>query len=80
MSMTSFAILATEGGERPEFHLPIPAWSYGALALAIFLILLGVVWSFRNAGHTLMTQPDIVEHGHGTAPGAPTPGGHGSAH
>lgn len=79
MSMTSFALPASEGGgHEVVWHLPIPAWSYGALALAIFLILLGVVWSFRNSGHTYMTQPDVVEHDHGPASAAP--GGHGSAH
>lgn len=79
MSLTSFAYLAAEGGEsggHMEWHLPMPAWSYGALALAVFLILLGVVWSFRNSGHTYMSEPDIVEHGHGGT----VPGGHGSAH
>lgn len=93
MSMTSLPILAAEGGgHEMVWQLPIPAWSYGALSLAIFVILLGVVWSFRNAGHTYMTQPDIVEHGPATGPehdlGAeagyrhdgPGPGGHGSAH
>lgn len=76
MWMTSVAILAAEGGSEMEWELPMPNWAYGALALAVFLILLGVVWSFRNAGHTYMTQPDVVEHDHGPA----APGGHGSAH
>ncbi|MCA0438065.1 MAG: hypothetical protein M9891_18740 [Austwickia sp.] len=81
MSMTSFAFLAAEegghGGGHTVWQLPMPAWAYGALALAIFFILLGVVWSFRNMGHTYMTQPDVVDHGPG---GHPTQGGYGSAH
>jgi hypothetical protein len=28
--------------------LPIPAWSYGAIAFGSFMVLLGVLWSFRN--------------------------------
>jgi hypothetical protein len=50
------------------------------VALAIFIILLGVVWSFRNSGHTYMTQPDVVDHGHGAGQGGAATGGHGSAH
>ncbi len=84
MSMTSFAALAAESGghgHEAVWELPIPAWSYGAIALAAFLLLLGIAWVFRNAGHTLMTAPDVREHGapgdhgHGT-----TRDGHGSAH
>ncbi len=82
MSMTSFAILANEGGgHEVVWHLPMPAWAYGALALAIFIVLLGVVWSFRNMGHTYMTQPDVVPHSPGhDAGGHSASGGHGSAH
>jgi hypothetical protein len=28
--------------------LPMPAWAFGAIALASFMVLLGVLWSFRN--------------------------------
>ncbi len=36
-------------------ELPMASWVYGALALAGFLLLLAVLWSFRNTGHK-MTQ------------------------
>lgn len=85
MAMMSLAQLAAaEGGGEAEqlWHLPIPAWSYGAIALAIFLLLLGLVWSFRNMAHTLMYgrngQP-VTSSGVGTRP-APGAKGHGMPH
>jgi hypothetical protein len=48
MSFTpTIATLATAGTltARP---LPMPDWSYGVIAFASFLVLLGVLWSFRN--------------------------------
>lgn len=48
MSFTStVATLASAGTLTPR-QLPIPAWSFGAIAFAAFLVLLGVLWSFRN--------------------------------
>ncbi len=87
MSMISLALLAAaegEGGEHAEqlWDLPIPAWSYGALSLAIFLLLLGLVWSFRNMAHTLMYGRDgqpVTSSGVGTRP-APGAKGHGTPH
>jgi len=60
--------------------LPMPDVLYGVLAFAVFLLLLGITWMFRNAGHTLMVGPDTVEHGkhrasgHGTSEGGTGPG------
>lgn len=79
--------LATESGGESHvvWHLPIPAYMYGVIAVAVFLLLLGIAWTFRNAAHTLMTGPDVVEHGHdrhsaeASSHGA-TPGGAGSGH
>lgn len=32
-----------------ENHLPMPHWMYGGLAMLVFLVLLGVCWTFRNS-------------------------------
>ncbi len=78
--------LAMESGEGSHvvWHLPIPEYMYGVIAITVFMLLLGITWTFRNAAHTLMTQPDVVEHGHGrhrseAASHQATPGGDGSA-
>ncbi|WP_446665568.1 hypothetical protein [Flexivirga sp. B27] len=49
---SSLVQLATDSSvpKLEENHLPMPHWMYGALAMVIFLLLLGIVWSFRNAG------------------------------
>ena len=40
-------------------ELPMPSWAYGAIALACFLALLGVLWSFRNTA----ARYDKPDHG-----------------
>ncbi|WP_162872784.1 hypothetical protein [Austwickia chelonae] len=80
MSMTSVAMMVSGSGghgHEPVWDLPIPAWSYGAIALAAFMLLLFVTWCFRNAGHTLMEASDVVAHGQGSSDGS-TRDGHGS--
>ena len=48
MSFTpTVASLATAGTETAR-QLPMPAWAYGAIAFGSFVVLLGVLWSFRN--------------------------------
>ena len=48
MSFTpTVAALATAGTETLR-DLPMPAWAYGAIAFGCFVVLLGVLWSFRN--------------------------------
>jgi hypothetical protein len=82
MSFTpTVATLATAGTERLR-ELPMPAWAYGAIALASFLLLLGVLWTFRNTAAKYDT-PVRAEQGpggrHGDVPGshgAADPGGH----
>ena len=76
--MPTVVSLASAGTETVR-ELPIPAWSYGALALAGFMLLLGVLWSFRNTAVKYDT-PIRVTHegqsdGHG-ANGANGPGAH----
>ena len=47
MSFTSTAAsLATVGA--PGVETPAPAWAYGLTAFACFMVLLGVLWCFRN--------------------------------
>jgi len=31
-----------------ENHLPMPHWTYGIIAFCVFLLLLGILWTFRN--------------------------------
>ena len=45
--MSTVATLATAGTLTVR-ELPIPSWAYGAIAFASFLVLLGVLWTFRN--------------------------------
>jgi hypothetical protein len=48
MSLMSAAItLATADALKPR-ALPMSTWAYGGIALAAFLALLGVLWTFRN--------------------------------
>jgi hypothetical protein len=48
MSFTSAAaMLATADALKPR-ALPMSTWAYGGIALAAFLALLGVLWTFRN--------------------------------
>ncbi len=82
MSMMLLAQLATAEGAEVAWELPIPAMAYGAITLAIFLALLGLVWMFRNMAHTLMYGKDgrpVTSSGVGTRP-APGAKGHGMPH
>ncbi len=56
--MSMIAALAQEGDNA----LPMPAASYGLMALVFFALLLGVTWAFRNT-HQKVAPPS--EHGHG---------------
>ena len=42
-TVTTFATVGSEGLESPP-----PAWAFGVTAFACFVVLLGVLWSFRN--------------------------------
>jgi hypothetical protein len=79
MSFTpTAATLATAGTLTPR-ALPMPAWSYGVIAFAGFLVLLGVLWTFRNTAAKYDT-PIRVRHddvgGAQGSRGAPDPGAH----
>ncbi len=46
---TVAGILASASeAEMTEIELPIPALAFGLITLAIFLVLLGVTFSFKN--------------------------------
>ena len=48
MLFTSTAVaMATVDALKPRV-LPLPTLAYGGIALAAFLALLGVLWTFRN--------------------------------
>ena len=56
--MSTAATLATAETAKLR-ELPLPTWAYGAIALASFLALLGVLWSFRNSA----AKYDKPDHG-----------------
>ena len=76
MFIPTVAALATAGTEKVH-QLPMSPYAFGALAFASFLLLLGVLWSFRNTAAKYDT-PIRVRHDdagdqqgpHGTDPGA----------
>jgi hypothetical protein len=82
MSLTStVASLAAAGAEGLDS--PPPTWAFGVTAFAFFLVLLGVLWSFRNTAAkydppaTLKTaRPHRDTHGAHGSPGATDHGAH----
>ncbi|MBC9956867.1 hypothetical protein [Yimella sp. cx-51] len=68
--MTS-RVLAFAAEEVPPLHhneLPMPHWMYGAIALAVFMLMFGVLWSFRNTAPKMSEQHDAhgSQHAHGS--------------
>jgi len=78
MFIPTVAALATAGTEKVH-QLPMSPYAFGALAFASFLVLLGVLWSFRNTAAKYDT-PIPVRHGEPggqhASPGATDPGAH----
>ena len=79
MSFTpTVASLSTAGTEKLR-ELPMPAWAYGAIAFGCFVVLLGVLWSFRHTAAKYDT-PVRVRHDDSGDPqgsrGATDPGAH----
>jgi hypothetical protein len=58
-------------------ELPIPAWAFGAIAAAVFLVLLFVAWSYKDVAnrHGHRAAPDAASHA-----GAPGATHHGTGH
>ena len=42
-------------------ELPMPPWAFGVIAFGCFLVLLGVLWSFRNTA-ARYDKPDPGAH------------------
>lgn len=49
---SSLVQIATDSSvpKLEEHHLPMPHWMYGGIAMLVFLLLLGILWTFRNSG------------------------------
>ena len=58
-------------------ELPMPTWAFGAIAIVVFLLLLGVTWSYKDVAnrHSHRSAPDAASHA-----GAPGATHHGSGH
>ncbi|WP_022885226.1 hypothetical protein [Glaciibacter superstes] len=67
------AVLAEAG----HVELPMPTWAYGAIALAIFLALGIVLWTWRDVAnrHQAKGKAYAAAHGGGTHD-SPEHGGH----
>ncbi len=63
--MTSRVLTLIAEPDVPALHeneLPMAHLAYGVIAFIVFLVMLGVLWSFRN------TSPKVSEQdGHGSA-------------
>jgi hypothetical protein len=76
--MPTAATLATVGTEKLR-ELPMPAWVFGAIAFASFLLLLGVLWTFRNTAAKYDTPVRVYNGDTGSSHGShgpPDPGAH----
>jgi hypothetical protein len=61
MSFTSTVATLAAAGTEEVRALPMPDWAFGAIAFASFMVLLGVLWSFRNTAARFDT-PIRVSH------------------
>ena len=61
MSFTSTAAALATAETLKLRELPMPALAYGAIALASFIALLGVLWFFRNTA-AKYDKPDPGAH------------------
>jgi hypothetical protein len=76
--MPTVATLATPGTLTVR-ELPMPPWAYGVIAFASFLVLLGVLWTFRNTAAKYDTPVSIRRDDSGDPsgpPGTTSPGAH----
>ena len=62
-------------GEEHARTLPMPAVAYGIVAFAVFLLALGVLWSFRNTAAKIPTS-GATGHGDGHGGEVDVHGGH----
>lgn len=71
MSLTSTATTLVAAQE-----LPMPEWAFGGVALGGFLLLLGVLWTFRNTAARHDTPIRVTEDARRDAHGPTDPGAH----
>lgn len=71
MSTTVLTVMAGVLAAAEGIELPMPTWLYGVIAWILFMIALGVLWSFRGTAQKYADQADDQAHPfHGTHPGA----------
>ena len=79
MSFMPTVATLTAPGTLTVRELPMSSWAYGAIAFASFLVLLGVLWTFRNTAAKYDT-PVRVRHDESGDPfgprGTADPGAH----
>ncbi|WP_348787609.1 hypothetical protein [Leifsonia sp. NPDC080035] len=58
-------------------ELPMPTWAFGVIAIVVFLLLLGVCWSYKDVAnrHGHRSAADAASHA-----GAPGATHHGTGH
>ena len=71
--LSTLATFAAEAGSHVE--LPVPTFVYGLIALAVFTMMLGALFAFRQAATKVPTAQNTTPHGDhdGPAPGARDP-------
>ncbi len=80
-TLTDFVRVLTEEGGAAHAGRPLPMepWVYGAIAVAVMILLLGLTWMFRHTAQ-VMIEGDNRPHGHGPAHTAPADGTSGGGH
>ena len=61
MLYTSTATALATAGTASVRDMPMPPWAFGAIAFGCFIVLLGVLWSFRNTA-ARYDKPDPGAH------------------
>jgi hypothetical protein len=79
MLFTSTAATLASAGTEKLRELPMSPWAFGGIAFASFILLLGVLWSFRN---TAAKHDTPARAGHSGSPSQGSPGAtdHGAHH
>ncbi|MEY9850444.1 hypothetical protein ABH923_000122 [Leifsonia sp. EB41] len=75
--MSQLTTIIAAAAAETHVDLPMPTWAYGTIAIVTFLVLLGVMFSFRDVAnrHAHRSAPDAASHA--AAPGATH---HGTGH
>jgi hypothetical protein len=77
MSDRVFALVAE--GEEAARELPMPVLAYFFIVFAIFLVLLGITWTFRNTAYKVR-RPSVQDPRHPGGADRAHPGAHDGAH